>query len=205
MEILKPIVLPTCEKEVFDKVLREGDNTFAVGIAEISITYAQEAALDVALPKEDPNELDFPELEYLKITGLIHDCGPEYVFQIETPEGPWTFDDASELVSLLNDFKSRLSAAQFETQKPNVKAKPQPKPKSLRKRPSIFTDEQKADIIRRYKAGEGPKAISESLGCSRSLITHIIRDAGVVEGRTGAHLNRKKEEPQPEADENEPV
>lgn len=79
------------------------------------------------------------------------------------------------------------------------------KPKSLRKRPSIFTDEQKADIIRRYKTGEGPKAISESLGCSRSLITHIIRDAGVVEGRTGAHLNRKKEEPQPEADENEPV
>ena len=79
------------------------------------------------------------------------------------------------------------------------------KPKSLRKRPSIFTDEQKADIIRRYKAGEGPKAISDSLGCSRSLITHIIRDAGVVEGRTGAHLNRKKEEPQPEADENEPV
>lgn len=79
------------------------------------------------------------------------------------------------------------------------------KPKSLRKRPSIFSDEQKADIIRRYKAGEGPKAISESLGCSRSLITHIIRDAGVVEGRTGAHLNRKKEEPQTEADENEPV
>ena len=79
------------------------------------------------------------------------------------------------------------------------------KPKSLRKRPSIFTDEQKADIIRRYKAGEGPKAISESLGCSRSLITHIIRDAGVVEGRTGAHLNRKKEEPQPEAEEPEPV
>ena len=79
------------------------------------------------------------------------------------------------------------------------------KPKSLRKRPSIFTDEQKADIIRRYKSGEGPKAISESLGCSRSLITHIIRDAGAVEGRTGAHLNRNKEEPQPEADENEPV
>ena len=79
------------------------------------------------------------------------------------------------------------------------------KPKSLRKRPSIFTDEQKADIIRRYKEGEGPKAISESLGCSRSLITHIIRDAGAVEGRTGAHLNRNKEEPQPEADENEPV
>lgn len=79
------------------------------------------------------------------------------------------------------------------------------KPKSLRKRPSIFTDEQKADIIRRYKSGEGPKAISESLGCSRSLITHVIRDAGAVEGRTGAHLNRNKKEPQPEADENEPV
>lgn len=204
MEILKPIVLPTCEKEVFDKVLIEGDNTFAVGIAEISITYAQEAPLDVALPKEDPNEPDLPELEYLKITGAIDEYGPEYVFQIETPEGPWTFEDASELVSLLNDFKSRLTATQFEAQKPNVKAEPQPKQKH-RKTRVLFTDEQKADIIRRYKAGEGPKAISESLGCSRSLITHIIRDAGVVEGRTGAHLNRKKEEPQPEADENEPV
>lgn len=92
------------------------------------------------------------------------------------------------------------------TVKVQPKEEPEPKPQAKqKKRPSIFTDEQKADIIRRYKAGEGPKAISESLGCSRSLITHIIRDAGVVEGRTGAHLNRKKEEPQPEADENEPV
>ena len=133
MEILKPIVLPTCEKEVFDKVLIEGDNTFAVGIAEISITYAQEAPLDVALPKEDPNEPDLPELEYLKITGAIDEYGPEYVFQIETPEGPWTFEDASELVSLLNDFKSRLTATQFEAQKPNVKAEPQPKQKIMGK------------------------------------------------------------------------
>lgn len=37
------------------------------------------------------------------------------------------------------------------------------------------------------------KAISESLGCSRSLITHIIHDAGAVEGRTGAHLNKGRE------------
>ena len=34
---------------------------------------------------------------------------------------------------------------------------------------------------------------AESLGCSRSLITHIIHDAGAVEGRTGAHLNKGRE------------
>ena len=83
------------------------------------------------------------------------------------------------------------------------KPKAEPKPKKVRKTRAKFDDQQKADIVERYKAGEGPKAISESLGCSRSLITHIIRDAGVVEGRTGAHLNKPKPEPQPE--EPEPV
>ena len=111
--------------------------------------------------------------------------------------------------NMIVDFLSRATTSgnisQTDEKISKKRDKISEKPKSLRKRPSIFTDEQKADIIRRYKAGEGPKAISESLGCSRSLITHIIRDAGVVEGRTGAHLNRKKEEPQPEADENEPV
>ena len=81
--------------------------------------------------------------------------------------------------------------------------KAEPKPKKVRKTRAKFDDAQKAEIVERYKAGEGPKAISESLGCSRSLITHIIRDAGVVEGRTGAHLNKPKPEPQPE--EPEPV
>lgn len=112
--------------------------------------------------------------------------------------------------SIISENRSEISKNRSEINENRSKinenrSKISEKPKSLRKRPSIFTDEQKADIIRRYKAGEGPKAISESLGCSRSLITHIIRDAGVVEGRTGAHLNRKNEEPQPEADENEPV
>lgn len=79
------------------------------------------------------------------------------------------------------------------------------KPKSLRKTRTLFTDEQKADIIRRYKAGEGPKAIAESLNCARSTIGLIIKNAGAVEGRRGAHLNKPKPEPQPEAEENEPV
>lgn len=74
----------------------------------------------------------------------------------------------------------------------------EPKAKKERRAYSRFDADQKADIIRRYKAGEGPKAISESLGCSRSLITHIIRDAGAVEGRTGAHLNRKTDQPKEE-------
>ena len=121
-------------------------------------------------------------------------------------------ETGDEVKAIIADFLSRATTpgncSKISKNRSEInenRSKISEKPKSLRKRPSIFTDEQKADIIRRYKAGEGPKAISESLGCSRSLITHIIRDAGVVEGRTGAHLNRKKEEPQPEADENEPV
>jgi hypothetical protein len=118
-------------------------------------------------------------------------------------------ETGDEVKAIIADFLSRATTSgnisQNDEKISRKRVNISEKPKSLRKRPSIFTDEQKADIIRRYKAGEGPKAISESLGCSRSLITHIIRDAGVVEGRTGAHLNRKKEEPQPEADENEPV
>ena len=121
-------------------------------------------------------------------------------------------ETGDEVKAIIADFLSRATTpgncSKINENRSEInenRSKINEKPKSLRKRPSIFTDEQKADIIRRYKAGEGPKAISESLGCSRSLITHIIRDAGVVEGRTGAHLNRKKEEPQPEADENEPV
>lgn len=118
-------------------------------------------------------------------------------------------ETGDEVKAIIADFLSRATTSgnisQTDEKISKKRDKISEKPKSLRKRPSIFTDEQKADIIRRYKAGEGPKAISESLGCSRSLITHIIRDAGVVEGRTGAHLNRKKEEPLPEADENEPV
>lgn len=121
-------------------------------------------------------------------------------------------ETGDEVKAIIADFLSRATmpgnCSKISKNRSEInenRSKISEKPKSLRKRPSIFTDEQKAYIIRRYKAGEGPKAISESLGCSRSLITHIIRDAGVVEGRTGAHLNRKKEEPQPEADENEPV
>ena len=121
-------------------------------------------------------------------------------------------ETGDEVKAIIADFLSRATTpgnrSEINENRSKInenRSKISEKPKSLRKRPSIFTDEQKADIIRRYKAGEGPKAISESMGCSRSLITHIIRDAGVVEGRTGAHLNRKKEEPQPEADENEPV
>lgn len=125
-------------------------------------------------------------------------------------------ETGDEVKAIIADFLSRATTpgnrsekrenrSEINENRSEINENRSKKPKSLRKRPSIFTDEQKADIIRRYKEGEGPKAISESLGCSRSLITHIIRDAGVVEGRTGAHLNRKKEEPQPEADENEPV
>jgi len=67
-----------------------------------------------------------------------------------------------------------------------------------------WTDEDKAEIIRRYQAGEGPKAIGDSIGVSRNSIQQIIHAAGVTEGRSGENLRKKREEPQPEADENEP-
>ena len=83
------------------------------------------------------------------------------------------------------------------------KPEAEPKPKKQRKTRRMFDDQQKADIVQRYKAGEGPKAIAESLGVARSTIGNIIKEAGAVEGRTGAHLNKPKPEPQPE--EPEPV
>lgn len=79
--------------------------------------------------------------------------------------------------------------------------KAEPKSKKVRKTRAKFDDQQKAEIVERYKRGEGPKAIAESLGVARSTIGNIIKEAGAVEGRTGAHLN--KPEPQPE--EPEPV
>lgn len=83
------------------------------------------------------------------------------------------------------------------------KAEPRPKAPKQRRTRRKFDDQQKADIVQRYKAGEGPKAIAESLGVARSTIGNIIKEAGAVEGRTGAHLNKPKPEPQPE--EPEPV
>lgn len=83
------------------------------------------------------------------------------------------------------------------------KPKAEPKPRKQRRTRRKFDDAQKADIVQRYKAGEGPKAIAESLGVARSTIGLIIKEAGAVEGRTGAHLNKPKPEPQPE--EPEPV
>lgn len=81
--------------------------------------------------------------------------------------------------------------------------KAEPKPRKERRTRRKFDDAQKADIVERYKRGEGPKAIAESLGVARSTIGNIIKEAGAVEGRTGAHLNKPKPEPQPE--EPEPV
>ena len=93
------------------------------------------------------------------------------------------------------------------TVKVQPKEEPEPKPHAKqKKRPSrcMFNDEQKAEIIRRYQAGEGPKAIAVSLGCAKSTIQHLINRAGVTENRTGQHL-KKKPEPQQDAGENEPV
>lgn len=83
------------------------------------------------------------------------------------------------------------------------KPKAEPKPRKERRTRRKFDDAQKAEIVERYKRGEGPKAIAESLGVARSTIGLIIKEAGAVEGRTGQHLNKPKPEPQPE--EPEPV
>lgn len=80
-----------------------------------------------------------------------------------------------------------------------------PKPATAKDGRRKWTDEEKADIIRRYKAGECAKAIADSLGTTRQSIQNIIHTAGVTEGRTGVNLKKKKPEQQPDADDNEPV
>ena len=116
-------------------------------------------------------------------------------------------ETGDEVKAIIADFTSRATGNISQTTEKISKKRENisEKPKSLRKPRALFTDEQKADIIRRYKAGEGPKAIAVSLGCDRNTVGNIIKKAGAVEGRTGAHLNKPKPEPQPEADENEPV
>ena len=108
-------------------------------------------------------------------------------------------ENTSNDVKLVIDGFVGLVSGKAQDKKEN-KAKPL-KPRKTR---ALFTEEQKADIIRRYKAGEGPKAISTSLGCARSTIGLIIKHAGAVEGRTGAHLNKSKVRPEPEKQESEP-
>jgi hypothetical protein len=99
-----------------------------------------------------------------------------------------------EIDDMKQETKTTVKQPAEETApEPKAKKAAPKKAKKERRAYSRFDADQKADIIRRYKAGEGPKAISESLGCSRSLITHIIHDAGAVEGRTGAHLNKGRE------------
>lgn len=111
-------------------------------------------------------------------------------------------ETGDEVSAVIADFKSRLELdGAKEATKPT--RKPKTPTKSVGKDGRrMWTAEERADIIRRYQDGEGPKAIGESLGVSRNSIQQIIHAAGVTEGRSGENL-RKKPEPQPE--ENEPV
>ena len=112
-------------------------------------------------------------------------------------------ETGDEVKAIIADFKSRVASPREEPVK--VASKPRPAKKTAKDGRRLWTDEEKAEIIRRYQAGEGPKAIGDSLGVNRNTIQQIIHAAGVTEGRTGQNLRKKKEEPQPEADENEPV
>ncbi len=109
-----------------------------------------------------------------------------------------------EIVAIIKDFKSRVEDCDKD-QPVKAASKPRLAKKTAKDGRRLWTDEEKAEIIRRYQAGEGPKAIGDSLGVNRNTIQQIIHAAGVTEGRTGQNLRKKKEEPQPEADENEPV
>ncbi len=111
-------------------------------------------------------------------------------------------ETGDEVSAVIADFKSRLELdGAKEATKPT--RKPKTPTKSVGKDGRrMWTAEERADIIRRYQDGEGPKAIGDSLGVSRNSIQQIIHAAGVTEGRSGENM-RKKPEPQPE--ENEPV
>ena len=114
-------------------------------------------------------------------------------------------ETGDEVKAIIKDFKSRVASPREEPVKVASKPKPATKPKTASDGRRMWTAEEKAEIIRRYQAGEGPKAIGDSLGVNRNTVQMIIHAAGVTEGRTGQSLRKKKPEPQPEADENEPV
>lgn len=114
-------------------------------------------------------------------------------------------ETGEEIPAIVADFKRRIA----DVMEP-VPVKAAIKPKSAAKKTAkdgrrLWTAEEKAEIIRRYQAGEGPKAIGDSLGVNRNTIQQIIHAAGVTAGRTGQNLRKNNPEPQPEADEKEPV
>ncbi len=116
-------------------------------------------------------------------------------------------DTGNEIPDIIADFKRRVSVEPQPEVKPKS-TQPQPKPtqhKTTRDGRRLWTAEEKADIIRRYQAGEGPKAIGDSLGVNRNTIQQIIHAAGVTEGRTGQNLKKKQPEALPEAERKEPV
>ena len=114
-------------------------------------------------------------------------------------------DTGNEIPDIITDFKRRvLGETKPEAKPKSTQSQPEVKPKPRKSR-CMFNEEQQADIIRRYKAGEGPTAISASLGCSKSAIVHLLSRAGVTEGRTGQHLKKKQPEALPEAERKEPV
>lgn len=110
-------------------------------------------------------------------------------------------DTGNEIPDIITDFKRRVMG---ET-KPEAKPSPKPRAKTAKDGRRLWTDEEKAEIIRRYQAGEGPKAIGDSLGVNRNTIQQIIHAAGVTEGRTGQNLRKKQPEALPEAERKEPV
>ena len=109
---------------------------------------------------------------------------------------------------VFDDTEPKKAERTIEVHKEEPKPKPKPKqvaPKTAKDGRRLWTDDEKAEIVRRYKAGEGPKAIGDSLGVNRNTIQQIIHAAGATEGRTGQNLRKKKPASQDEAEENEPV
>ena len=145
------------------------------------------AKIAETVARYDLDDGDFITMRYQE--GTIHITAAN--MKVETGD---------EVKTIINDFMSRIVGDPKKDVKPTPKVtkRTEPKQRKTRKR---FNDEQTAEIIRRYKAGEGPKAISESLGCARSTIIHLISKAGATEGRTGQHLRKPKPEPQPETEE----
>ena len=109
-------------------------------------------------------------------------------------------ETGNEINEVIQDFMRRVKLTE-KAEPVKIQQKAEPKPRRSR---SMFDEQQNAEIIRRYQAGEGPKSIGESYGVVRNKIQQIIHAAGVTEGRTGKHL-KKKQEPQPEAEKTEPV
>lgn len=120
-------------------------------------------------------------------------------------------DSGEEVVAIIADFKRRLSERmEGPEQVPKQVAVPKPKKvQSEKRKRHLWTDEEKAEAMKMYAEGEDLDKIASTFASTNASVMkimqrHNVRRPWPTKGRP-SQLEAVKEEPQPEAEENEPV